>query len=218
MILKILAINMLEVMNIYSLIWALYNVSIYQQNQTFHEIGWICIMFMSYILGENFKREWQLISFLCLFLCQSKFYFSISAVRQQFVWHYYPHQQQILANQWTWGSSAGDGVCTVMLQNTVVLEEACMLRGPVEWYSTFLASARLPGFDTAQHEMIMVTMTVITQTSVSAKLIQNTVWSKTKKHLSVTFKCSKVSGGAMIFERWTLKASWRWRCSLLRYA
>lgn len=92
------------------------------------------------------------------------------------MWHYYPQQQQILVNQWTWGSSAGDGVCTVILQNTVVLEEACMLRGPAEWYSTCLASARLPGFDTAQHEIIMMTMTVITQTSVSAKLIQNTVW------------------------------------------
>lgn len=40
----------------------------------------------------------------------------------------------------------------------------------------------------------------------------------TKKHLSVTFKCSKVSGGAMTSERWTLKASWRWKCNLLRYA
>lgn len=58
MILKILAINMLEVMNIYSLIWALYNVSIYQQNQTFHEIGWICIMFMSYLyIREKFKKK-----------------------------------------------------------------------------------------------------------------------------------------------------------------
>lgn len=112
----------------------------------------------------------------------------------------------------------GMGYAQCMPQNTVVLEEACMLRGSAEWYSTCLASARLSGFDTAQHEIIMMTMTIITQTSVSAKLIQNIVWSNTKKHLSVTFKCSKVSGGAVISERWTLKASWRWKGNLLRYA
>lgn len=112
----------------------------------------------------------------------------------------------------------GMGYTQCMLQNTVVLEEDCMLRGSAEWYSTCLASARLPGFDTAQHEIIMMTMTIITQTSVSAKLIQNTVWSNTKQHLSVSFKCSKVLGGAVISERWTLKASWRWKGNLLRYA
>lgn len=47
-----------------------------------------------------------------------------------------------------------------MQQDTVILERAYMLRGITEWYNTCLASARLPGFDTAQNKIITMLMAI----------------------------------------------------------